>query len=236
MLKYKKVLLKLSGEVLRGKQEFGIDQDALKYFVSEIKSAYDKGITIGIVIGGGNFIRGSQFNKDSIIPKTEADYMGMLSTIINGIALRNAFIHFGIPCKLVNSFPIEKIGEMYNQAKVEQYLKEKNIIIFTGGTGNPYFTTDSAAALRAIEIGADLLVKGTKVDGVFNADPMLDKNAKKYERISFDEVYKNNLKIMDLTAITLCKENNIRVAVYNVAKKGYLLELLEGKIIGTIVS
>lgn len=236
MLKYKRILLKLSGEVLEGKQKFGIDQDALKYFVSEIKSAYDKGITIGIVIGGGNFIRGNQYVKNSIISKTDADYMGMLSTIINGIALRNALIHFGMPCKLVNSFPIEKIGEMYNQAKVEQYLKDKNIIVFTGGTSNPYFTTDSAAALRAIEIGADLLVKGTKVDGVFNADPMKDKNAKKYERISFDEVYKNNLKVMDLTAITLCKENNIPVAVYNVAKKGLLLELLEGKIIGTIVS
>lgn len=236
MLKYKRVLLKLSGEVLGGKQEYGIDQVALKYFVSEIKSAYDKGITIGIVIGGGNFIRGSQYIKDSIIPKTEADYMGMLSTIINGIALRNALIHYGIPCKLVNSFPIEKIGEMYNQAKVEQYLNDKNILIFTGGTSNPYFTTDSAAALRAIEIGADLLVKGTKVDGVYSADPIIDKNATMYEKISFDEVYKHNLKVMDLTAITLCKENNIPVAVYNVSKQGQLLELLEGKNIGTIVS
>ena len=236
MLKYKRVLLKLSGEVLGGKQEYGIDQDALKYFVSEIKSAYDKGISIGIVIGGGNFIRGNQFVKDSIIPKTEADYMGMLSTVINGIALRNAIIYFGMPCKLINSFPIEKIGEMYNQANVEQYLNDKNIIVFTGGTSNPYFTTDSAAALRAIEIGADLLVKGTKVDGVYNADPMIDKNAIKYENISFDEVYKNDLKVMDLTAITLCKENNIKLAVYNVANKGQFLELLEGKIVGTIVS
>jgi uridylate kinase len=236
MLKYKRILLKLSGEVLEGKQQFGIDQDALKYFVSEIKSAYDNGISISVVIGGGNFIRGNQFLYNSIIPKTEADYMGMLSTVINGIALKNALIHYGMPCKLVNSFPIEKIGEMFNQAKVEQYLKENNIIIFTGGTSNPYFTTDSAAALRAIEIGAELLVKGTKVDGVYNADPMIDANAKKYERISFDEVYKNNLKVMDLTAITLCKENNIQIAVYNASKKGQLLELLEGKIIGTIVS
>jgi len=236
MLKYKRVLLKLSGEVLGGKQECGIDQEALKYFVSEIKSAYDKGIIFGIVIGGGNFIRGNQFIKDSIIPKTEADYMGMISTVINGIALRNAFNHYGIPCKLVNSFPIEKIGEMYNQANVEQYLHDKNILIFTGGTSNPYFTTDSAAALRAIEIGADLLVKGTKVDGVYTADPVLDKNAVKYEKISYDEVYKHHLKVMDLTAITLCMENKIPVAVYNVNKTGQLLELLEGKNIGTIVS
>jgi uridylate kinase len=236
MLKYKRILLKLSGEVLEGNQGFGIDQDALKYFVTEIKSAYDKGISLAIVIGGGNFIRGNQYVNNSMIPKTEADYMGMLSTVINGIALKNALIHYGLPCKLVNSFPIEKIGEMYNQSKVDQYLKDNNIIIFTGGTSNPYFTTDSAAALRAIEIGADLLVKGTKVDGVFNADPMKDKSAIKYEHITFDEVYKNNLKVMDLTAITLCKENHIPVAVYNVAKKGKLLELLEGKIIGTIVS
>jgi uridylate kinase len=236
MLKYKRVLLKLSGEVLGGKQEYGIDQEALKYFVSEIKSAYDKGTTIGIVIGGGNFIRGNQYITDSIIPKTEADYMGMLSTVINGIALRNAFKHYGIPCKLVNSFPIEKIGEMYNQANVEQYLNDKNIIVFTGGTSNPYFTTDSAAALRAIEIGAELLIKATKVDGVFNADPVLDKNAKKFDKITFDEIYKNNLKVMDLTAITLCKENKIPLAVYNAGKKGQLVELLEGGNIGTIVS
>ena len=236
MLKYKKILLKLSGEVLEGKQGFGIDQDALKYFVSEIKSVYDKGITIGVVIGGGNFIRGNQYVNNNLIPKTEADYMGMLSTVINGIALKNALIHYGIPCKLINSFPIEKIGEMYNQSKVDQYLIENYVLIFTGGTGNPYFTTDSAAALRAIEIGADILVKGTKVDGVFDADPMKNHNAIKFEHITFDEVYKNNLNVMDLTAITLCKENKIPIAVYNVANKGQLLELLEGKIIGTIVS
>jgi uridylate kinase len=137
---------------------------------------------------------------------------------------------------LINSFPIEKIGEMYNQSKVDQYLIENYVLIFTGGTGNPYFTTDSAAALRAIEIGADILVKGTKVDGVFDADPMKNHNAIKFEHITFDEVYKNNLNVMDLTAITLCKENKIPIAVYNVANKGQLLELLEGKIIGTIVS
>jgi uridylate kinase len=236
MLKYKRILLKLSGEVLGGKQEYGVDQDALKYFVSEIKSVYDKGISVAIVIGGGNFIRGNQYLNNSIIPKTEADYMGMLSTVINGIALRNGLTHFGLPCRLINSFPVEKIGEMYNQTKVEQYLAENKILIFTGGTGNPYFTTDSAAALRAIEIGADLLVKGTKVDGVYSADPVIEKNAVRFNKISFDEVYKQNLKVMDLTAITLCMENKIPLAVYNVSKKGQLLQLLEGKNIGTIVS
>jgi uridylate kinase len=236
MLKYKRILLKLSGEVLEGNQGFGIDQDALNYFVSEIKSVYDEGTGVAVVIGGGNFIRGKQYIGNSMIPKTEADYMGMLSTIINGIALKNALIHSGIPSKLINSFPVEKIGEMYNQSKVEQYLEENFILIFTGGTSNPYFTTDSAAALRAIEIKADLLVKGTKVDGVYSADPMIDKNAIRYETISFDQVYEKNLKIMDLTAITLCKENHIPVAVFNVEKKGQLLSLMKGNNIGTIVS
>jgi uridylate kinase len=234
-MKYKRVLLKLSGEALSGKKEFGIDNDALRYFVSEIKSIVDRGVETAIVVGGGNLFRGSDLLSNHTVGKLRGDYMGMLATVINGIALHTAIEKSGMNCRLVTSFAIEKIGEVYNQDNVLSYLDDGNVVIFTGGTGNPFFTTDTAATLRAVEIGANLLLKGTRVDGIYSDDPEKNPQATKFDDITFDEVYQKNLKVMDLTSITLCKENDLPLVVFNINTKGNLQKIISGEKTGTFV-
>ncbi|MBT3933499.1 MAG: UMP kinase [Bacteroidetes bacterium] len=235
-MKYKRVLLKLSGEVLGGSKGFGISAEALAFYSSEIKKAVDAGTEISLVIGGGNIFRGADLVDNGFSDPIKGDYMGMLATVINGIALQTAFEKAGIKTKLITASHIDKVGEMYHQDKVNSYLKEGFTLIFTGGTGNPLFTTDSAAAMRAIEIGADVLMKATKVDGVYDADPIHNKNAKRFETIGFDEVLKRQLKVMDLTAFALCSENKMPILVYNSAVEGNLLRSIEKGDIGTIIS
>jgi uridylate kinase len=234
-MKYKRVLLKLSGEMLGGDKNFGIDTEALNYFTSEIKTVLDEGVQLGLVIGGGNIFRGAELLSDQLTDKLTGDYMGMLATVINGMAMQSAFIKMGITSRLITSFRIDKVGEIYNQQKVLKYLQEGNLVIFAGGTGNPYFTTDTAAALRAVEIKADLLVKGTKVDGVFTADPVKDKSAVKFDVISYNEILDQELGVMDMTAITLCKENAMPLIVLDINKKSNLYKALKGEAVGTTV-
>jgi len=235
-MKYKKILLKLSGEVLAGKNSFGIEENALMFYVNEISEIVEKGIQVAIVIGGGNIFRGASYSSAFNIDQPRADYMGMLATVINGIALNEAFRQKGFNCKHITAFEIQKIGEIYNHEKALQYFDSNNIIIFTGGTGNPLFTTDSAAALRAIELNCDLLIKGTKVDGVFSADPLKYQDAIKYNTASFDEVIEKNLKVMDTAAFALCREHKMPVVVYNANIKGNLLKIIESVKIGTLIS
>jgi len=234
-MKYKKILLKLSGEMLSGKQPFGIENDTLNFFTNEIKKVVDQGVKTGIVIGGGNIFRGSQLIESGFVDRAQGDYMGMLATVINGIALQTSFARAGIKSRHITSFPIEKVGEMYHQEKVLSYFEDNNVLIFTGGTSNPYFTTDSAAALRAIELNVDILLKGTKVDGVYNADPNKDPNAVKYEKVSFTEVLSKELKVMDMTDFALCRENNMPIIVFDAMKENNLIRVVEKSDIGTLV-
>jgi uridylate kinase len=234
-MKYKRILLKLSGEMLSGNSPFGIEPEALNYFTSEIKDLTNQNIQVGVVIGGGNIFRGAELEKEKMTDKLKGDYMGMLATVINGIALQSAFEKLGVHTKLITSFRVDKIGEIYNQDKVLKYLEEGYLIIFSGGTGNPYFTTDTAAALRAVEMKADLLIKGTKVDGVFSADPVKDPSAIKFDKVSFNEVFEKQLGVMDMTAITLCRENKMSIVVFDIHKKGNLLKIIKGEKIGTLV-
>lgn len=234
-MKYKRILLKLSGEMIAGNKSFGIDNDSLYFFAEEIKSIYNKGIQLGVVIGGGNIFRGAELVLAGGIDKESCDYIGMMSTIINGIALQVALEKIGVPCKHITAFKIEKIGEPFNQAVVLNYLAEGKVLIFTGGTSNPYFTTDTAAALRAIEISAEAILKATKVDGVYSADPKKDLKATKYAVLSFDEAISKELKIMDLTAFTLCRENKMPLVVFDAHQKGNILRVIEKGDIGTLV-
>ncbi|MEA3495027.1 MAG: UMP kinase [Bacteroidota bacterium] len=234
-MKIKRVLLKLSGEVLGGNAGSGIENDELGFYSNEIKQAVKKGFEVAVVIGGGNIFRGGTLIKDGFLDRVNGDYMGMLATIINGIALKTTLNKIGIKAKLITSFEIDKIGELYNHDKVLKYLDDGYTLIFSGGTSNPYFTTDSAAAMRAIEIEADAIMKGTKVDGVYSADPMKDKNAKKYDKIKFAEAIQKELKVMDLTAFALCKENNKPIYVFKSNVKGNLVRALEKADIGTLV-
>jgi uridylate kinase len=234
-MKYNRVLLKLSGEVLAGNQKFGVENQAIEYFTDEIKNVVDQNVELGIVIGGGNIFRGAELIKEGFIDRIRGDYMGMLATVINGIALQGTLEKKGVKAKLITAFEVQKVGEPYNQEKVIQYLNEGFIVIFTGGTSNPLFTTDSGAALRAIEINADVLLKGTKVDGVYSDDPMKNPEAIRYDEVSFKEVLDKELKVMDLTAFALCKENDMPIMVFDVGKKGNLLKAVQNKNIGTIV-
>lgn len=234
-MKYNRVLLKLSGEVLAGKQNFGVENQAIEYFTDEIKSVVDQNVELGIVIGGGNIFRGAELIKEGFIDRIRGDYMGMLATVINGIALQGTLEKKGVKAKLITAFEVQKVGEPYNQEKVNQYLNEGFVVIFTGGTSNPLFTTDSGAALRAIEINADVLLKGTKVDGVYSDDPMKNPDAIRYDEVSFKEVLDKELKVMDLTAFALCKENDMPIMVFDVGQKGNLLKAVQNKTIGTIV-
>jgi len=232
---YKRILLKLSGEALLGELHFGIDPEVLRSFAKEISQIYELGIEIGIVIGGGNIFRGIQAAAHGI-HKVSGDHMGMLATVINSIALQNALEAIKIPTRLQTAIKMEEIAEPFIRRRAIRHLEKKRCVIFGAGTGNPYFTTDTAAVLRAIEIEADIIIKGTRVDGIYDADPEKVQNAKKFDRISYHDVLEKNLRIMDHTAITLCQENRLPILVFNVLKKGNLKRLIDGENIGTIVT
>ena len=232
---YKRILLKLSGEALMGDNSHGIDPDRIQLYCKEISSLVKTGVEIAIVIGGGNIFRGvSAVSKG--IDRVQADYMGMLATVINGLALQSSLEGMGIQTRLQTALKMEAIAEPYIKRRAVRHLEKKRVVIFSAGTGNPFFTTDSAAVLRAIEINADVILKGTRVDGVYNLDPEKNKNAVKFDKISFDEAITKNLKIMDSTAFTLSKENNLPIIVFNMNKPGNLNKITEGKQIGTIVN
>ena len=234
-MKYNRILLKLSGEALMGNQKYGIDSDVLSSYAKDIKSIVDKECQIAIVIGGGNIYRGIQSEKSGF-DRVQGDHMGMLATIINGMALQSALESLNIETRLQTAIRMEQIAEPYIRRRAIRHLEKNRVVIFGGGTGNPYFTTDTAAALRAVEIEADTILKGTRVDGVYSADPEKDKNATKFETITFDEAYNLDLKIMDLTAFTLCKENELPINVFNMNTKGNLLKVCEGKQVGTLIN
>ena len=234
-MKYNRILLKLSGEALLGKNSYGIDNDRLVVFAEEIKQIHDQGVEIAIVIGGGNIFRGLTGSKDGI-DRVQADYMGMLATVINGLALQNALENMNIPTRLQSAIKMESIAEPFIKRKATRHLEKGRVVIFASGTGNPYFTTDSAAVLRAIEINADVILKGTRVDGIYNEDPEKNKEAVKFDDISFEETIKKGLKIMDTTAFTLSKENELPIIVFDMNTKGNLTKVVMGEKIGTKVS
>ena len=233
-MKYKRILLKLSGEALLGKNAYGIDNERLLDYAKEIKELHSLGIEIAIVIGGGNIYRGLAGAKDGT-DRVQADYMGMLATVINGLALQNALESINIPTRLQTAIKMESIAEPFIKRKATRHLEKGRVVIFGSGTGNPYFTTDSAAVLRAIEINADVILKGTRVDGIYNVDPEKDKGAIKFDDISFEETIKKGLKIMDTTAFTLSKENKLPIIVFDINIQGNLIKVVSGKKIGTRV-
>jgi len=233
-MKYNRILLKLSGEALMGDQQYGIDSSRLADYASEIKEIVDKGIQVAVVIGGGNIYRGIQ-SEGAGFDRVQGDYMGMLATIINGMALQSALESIDVQTRLLTAIRMEQIAEPYIRRKATRHLFKNRVVIFGGGTGNPYFTTDTAATLRAIEIEADIILKGTRVDGIFTADPEKDNTASMYETISFDEVFQKELNVMDLTAFTLCKENNLPIKVFNMNTKGNLKKVCKGNNVGTLV-
>jgi uridylate kinase len=234
-MKYKRILLKLSGEALMGQKQFGIDNDRLKQYAEEIKMVVDAGLEVAIVIGGGNIFRGVQAEEGGM-ERTQGDYMGMLATVINSMALQSAMESAGIDTRLQSAIELKQIAEPFIRRRAVRHLEKGRVVIFGGGTGNPFFTTDSAASLRAIEIDADVILKGTRVDGIYSSDPEKDPNAVKYDTISFDEVYSKGLKVMDLTAITLCNENNLPIVVFDMNKSGNLKRLISGEDVGTLVN
>ena len=234
-MKYNRILLKLSGEALLGKNSYGIDNDRLFVYAEEIKQIHKQGVEIAIVIGGGNIFRGLTGSKDGI-DRVQADYMGMLATVINGLALQNALENMDIPTRLQSAIKMESIAEPFIKRKATRHLEKGRVVIFASGTGNPYFTTDSAAVLRAIEINADVILKGTRVDGIYNEDPEKNKEAVKFDNISFEETIKKGLKIMDTTAFTLSKENELPIIVFDMNTKGNLIRVIMGEKIGTKVS
>ena len=234
-MKYKRVLLKLSGEALMGNQQYGIDSSVLSNYALEIKSIVNSGYQVAIVIGGGNIYRGIQ-SEESGFDRVQGDHMGMLATIINGMALQSALESLSIDTRLQTAIKMEQIAEPYIRRRAIRHLDKGRVVIFGAGTGNPYFTTDTAAALRAIELEADIILKGTRVDGVYSADPEKDDNAEKYDSITFDKAYDLNLKVMDLTAFTLCKENKLPINVFNMNVKGNLKNVCNGNSVGTLVT
>ncbi|MEE9911122.1 MAG: UMP kinase [Deltaproteobacteria bacterium] len=231
---YKRILLKLSGEALLGKQSTGVDPDVANYIAAEIKSLADLKIQIGIVIGGGNIFRGIEAGAKGM-DRTTADYMGMLATVINSLALQSALEARGLPTRVQSSIEMREIAEPFIQRRAVRHLEKGRIVIFAGGTGNPYFSTDTAASLRAMEIRADVIMKATKVDGVYDADPVKNKSAVMFKKISYIEVLTKNLKVMDSTAITLCRDNSLPIIVFNLQKKGNIRNAVCGKKIGTYV-
>lgn len=234
MTAYKRVLLKLSGESLMGDQAYGIDQERLNEYAGQIKEAVALGVQIGIVIGGGNIFRGLSGAAKGF-DRVKGDQMGMLATVINSLALNSALTAHGVKSKVLTAIRMEPVGEFYSKDKAIETLEKGEVAIFSAGTGNPYFTTDTGSSLRGIEIEADAMLKGTRVDGVYTADPEKDPSATKFDKISFDEVYNRGLKVMDLTATTMCKENDLPIVVFNMDKKGNLLKVLSGENIGTVV-
>ena len=234
-MKYNRVLLKLSGEALMGNQQYGIDSSVLSNYALEIKSIVETGCQLAIVIGGGNIYRGIQ-SEESGFDRVQGDHMGMLATIINGMALQSALESLKIETRLQTAIKMEQIAEPYIRRRAIRHLEKNRVVIFGAGTGNPYFTTDTAAALRAIEIEADIILKGTRVDGVYSSDPEKDSKAQKFDQISFDKAYDLGLKVMDLTAFTLCKENKLPINVFNMNVEGNLKKVCDGITVGTLVT
>ena len=231
---YKRVLLKLSGEALLGERSYGIDPKRIAQYAKEIKTVTELGLEVAVVIGGGNIFRGVSAASNGI-DRVQGDYMGMLATVINGMALQSALEEENVQTRLQTAIKIEAVAEPYIKRKAVRHLEKKRVVIFGGGTGNPFFTTDSAAVLRAIEISADVILKGTRVNGVYDSDPEKNKNAIKFDTISFQDVINKNLKIMDSTAFTLSQENNLPIIVFNMNKAGNLLKLINGDKIGTSI-
>ena len=231
---YKRILLKLSGESLQGEQKYGLSPAVLQSYAEQIKAAAETGVQIGIVIGGGNIFRGLQGAKKGF-DRVKGDQMGMLATIINSLALHSALEDNGVKAMVLTSIRMEPIGEYYSKAKAIEYLEAGYVVIIGGGTSNPYFSTDTASALRGIEIEAEVMFKGTRVDGVYTADPEKDPTATKFDKITFDEVYNRDLKVMDMTAFTLCKENGLDIIVFDMDTVGNLAKVLNGETIGTLV-
>jgi len=234
MTKYRRILLKLSGESLMGSKQYGIDNEMLNLYAREIKELVDLGIQVGIVIGGGNIFRGIQA-QEGAIDRVQGDYMGMLATMINSMALQSALEFIKVPTRLQSAIKMEQIAEPFIGRRAVRHLEKGRVVIFGAGTGNPYFTTDTAASLRAIEIQADVILKGTRVDGIYTADPEKDPSATKYDSVSFEEVYEKGLNVMDMTAFTLCKENKLPIIVFDMNKSGNLKKLALGESIGTLV-
>ncbi len=233
-LKYKRILLKLSGESLMGESQFGIDPKVLEYFAGEIKKVIELGVQVGIVIGGGNIYRGLNAAEQGI-DRVTGDQMGMLATIINSLALQNACENVGVFTRLMTAIKMEEVAEPYIRRRAIRHLEKGRVVIFGAGTGHPYFSTDTAASLRAVEIEADAILKGTRVDGIYDSDPEKNPGAFKFEEISYLDVLQKNLRVMDLTAISLCRENNLPIIVFNMNKPGNLIKLVSGENIGTSV-
>jgi uridylate kinase len=233
-MKYKRILLKLSGEALMGKKNFGIDQERLAEYAQQVKEVSAAGVQVAIVIGGGNIFRGIQAEEGGM-DRVQGDYMGMLATVINSMALQSALESIGVKTRLLSAIKMEQICEPFIRRRAVRHLEKGRVVIFGAGTGNPYFTTDTAAALRAIEVEADVILKGTRVDGIYTADPEKDPTATKYHTITFDEVFKNDLNVMDMTAFTLCNENKLPIIVFDMNTRGNLKKLITGEPIGTLV-
>ena len=234
-MKYKRVLLKLSGEALMGKRQYGIDPERLSEYANDIKEITDKGVEVAIVIGGGNIFRGVAGASNGM-DRVQGDHMGMLATVINGLALQSALEDTGIPTRLQTAIKINEVAEPFIRRKALRHLEKGRVVIFGGGTGNPYFTTDSAAVLRAIEIEADVILKGTRVDGIYNTDPEKDTSAIKFDQITFDDVISKGIKVMDTTAFTLSQENKLPIIVFDMNTKGNLFKVVSGENIGTEVN
>ena len=235
-IKYKRILLKLSGEALLGEKPHGIDASMCARLANQLKRVWGLGTQIALVVGGGNIFRGAPKSKEFEMERTVADYMGMLATVINGLALQNALENIGIQTRVLTAIEMRQIAEPYIRRRAIRHLEKNRIVIFVAGTGNPYFTTDTAAALRSIEINAEVLLKGTKVDGVYSSDPINTKNPKFFERLSYIDFLKKDLKIMDSTAITLCKDNNLPIIVFNFMKEENLYNIIIGKKVGTLIN
>jgi|SRR5690554_6700913 len=235
MLKYKRILLKLSGESLQGDDGHGIDPHILNNYAQEVKDVVELGVEVGIVIGGGNIYRGLK-GQNQGFDRVKGDYMGMLATVINALALQSSLECIGVRSRVMTAVCMEPIGEAYSKLRMEHALSQKEVVIFGAGTGNPFFTTDTASALRANEMGADVLLKGTRVDGVYTADPEKDTCAEKYKSLSFDEAYEKKLRIMDLTSFTMCQEHAIPIIVFNFNTKNNLQKIVMGEDVGTIIN
>lgn len=233
--KYKRILLKLSGESLMGDKSFGLDSRVIAQYAQDIKQVIELGVQVAIVIGGGNIYRGMN-EAETGIERAQGDYMGMLATVINGMALQAGLEKVGVYTRLQSAINMAQVAEPYIRRRAIRHLEKGRVVIFGAGTGNPYFTTDTAGSLRAIEIKADVILKGTRVDGIYTADPEKDPTAKRYDKITFSEVINNNLKVMDMTAFTLCKENNLPIVVFDMNTPGTLLQVVEGMDVGTYVS
>lgn len=231
---YTRILLKLSGEALAGEAGYGIDTDVLKILASEIKSVHQRGVQIGIVIGGGNIFRGIKGATQGM-DRASADYMGMLATVLNCLALQDALEHEGVETRVQSAIEMQELAEPYIRRRAVRHLEKHRVVIFGGGTGNPYFTTDTTAALRAMEIGSQVVLKATRVDGIYDADPKENPNAKRFDEVSYIEVLKRGLKVMDSTAISLCMDNQLPIIVFDLNQKGALQEIVDGKAVGTLV-